>query len=166
MWFLTFPAWSDNSSLNIRFYDEWKTIKDGKIFYKRTPYRQLKPCEELIELRYRLQKAWVKDLYAKGIPKCKGYDFPDEWLEKKEPFNAFAYTKCDIGCKIRQFPLMGSSTGNVVGRIDGTNRIFLDYKVTSIKNIGFEETISPWYRHWYAFTYKGQTYYIWVDNIE
>ena len=52
-----------------------------------------------------------------------------------------------------------------MGDIKGTQLIFLDHRVTSIKGIGFWETEYPWFRHWYSFTFKGQTYYIWVDNI-
>ena len=147
---LALPSWGDNSSLKI----QW------------SKYSSLEPCEKLIELRLDFQTMWVEDLYSNGVPECTGYDFPDEWLEKKEIVNDYAYTKCDIGCNIRQFPLMGNNSSNLMGDIKGTQRIFLDHRVTSIKGIGFWETEYPWFRHWYSFSFNGQTYYIWVDNIQ
>ncbi len=73
-------------------------------------------------------------------------------------------TECKLPCVVRQFPMVGSH-GNIMGRLDGTNRILIDYKVTTKRGLGFWETTHPWYRNWYAFTFRGQTYYIWVDNI-
>ena len=163
---ITSPGWSDNSLLSLRFtYELYRLNDENEIYIIDKPYNALKPCEEILDSMVVLKKPWNEMLLAEGIPNCKGYDFPAKWLDSKILINEYHTTECKLPCNVRQFPMVGSH-GNIVGKIEGTNQIFIDYKVTTKHGLGFWEKTHPWYRHWYAFTFEDQTYYIWVDNIK
>jgi hypothetical protein len=103
------------------------------------------------------------------IPECKKEQFPDEWIEHKKIINKIGFTKCERKCNIRQFPLMGSISGNIIGTVKNNQRLVLKARITTIPRsspwFSSIEEIFPWYRHWYSFEDEGNTYYIWVDNI-
>jgi uncharacterized protein len=142
-----------------------KDIKSNICIYSYTKneYRDYIPCNDLVRRNAIHPAGYKVALFKNGIiPECKNEQFPNEWIEHKQTINKIGITECGIRCNIRQFPLIGNISGNIIATVEGNEEIFLETLITTIPY----GTTSPWYLHWYSFSYKGKTAYIWKGSIQ
>jgi len=111
------------------------------------------PCDGLVK---KIQSEW-NNIIQKAS--CKNGKFPDEWVKHERTINKFGTTK-NQNSYIRQFPLLRG--GNKLGTLPSGTKILLKTQIETVA----EADSSPWYRHWYSFSYKGNTAYIWKDSID
>ena len=127
-------------------------------------------CNDVVKKIYALHKRvaerWRKALFTRGIPACKNEQFPKEWIEHEIKINKIGITKCKRKCNIRQFPLMGTISGNIIATVKNNQKLFLKTRISTIPNAGYYETTHPGYRYWYSFSDQGNTYYIWEGSIQ
>ena len=73
---------------------------------------------------------------------------------------------CDIPCAVYQMPFKGGLSGNYLGHIKNSQKIFIKDEIKTIRDSGRYENRYPWYREWYSFEYKGDIYYTSKANFK
>ena len=120
-------------------------------------------CDEFVQIRYRYKHY---SLFENGIPDCEGNEVPSAWVETKKNINNYLRINCDIPCAVYQMPLKGGLSGNYLGHIKNSQKIFIKDEIKTIRDSGSSENRYPWYREWYSFEYKGDIYYTTKANFK
>ena len=120
-------------------------------------------CDEFVQIRSRYNHY---SLFKNGIPKCQGNEVPSAWVETKESINDYLRINCNIPCAVYQMPLKGGLSGNYLGHIKNSQKIFIKDEIKTIRDSGSSENLYPWYREWYSFEYKGDIYYTTKANFK